>query len=297
MSIVRSLGILQIPSHNEDGWRMAIAQAASARSWSMTKTTGAEPVVIDADLPIVVFVRSADDLLDLELDSWVVLNVPIPEAETAAAQRKGSSGNDAIRHVATRLAAASVLASRGALVLDASGNRLDLPGLGLIELPDHRPVTSVAAMPSPLAVYQHLPPLAGDKAVWPAETFSFTVGQAADGGTPEIELTGRTRILVHGPYLDLPPGWWRITVRLIVEPEDVAYLMFDWAVGTDSVTAHADFSVAGTYEVVLDRHWLSPGAAELRIWAERGHFLGRMTLLDCEVERLPDFEEPAVALA
>jgi len=281
------VGLLILPSRNDAAWRSAIGAVAREAGWLFTKPS--EATLNARQKPTILLVNDVHAVAFDAVDAWAVIGSTPDQALVRSLQRKSTGLAEARRLTATRFAAAAAVVEQGGVRLDSEAETLMIPGLGPVSItPATGPVTAGA---EPLAFYATTPPAAGARADWPTSVFSFTLGQAPVGGTPEIDLTGRGRILVHGPYFDLPKGWWRITVRFAVEPEDVAYLRFDWGAGQDVTSYHTELDRSGDYQLVLDHLWTKTGPSELRIWAERGHFLGRMTLYDCAVERLPDAED------
>lgn len=127
-----------------------------------------------------------------------------------------------------------------------------------------------------------------DHLVWPADTFRYTLGQEPTGGRPDIDLVGRGRIVVHGPYARLSPGAWRITFRFEIDTEgDPIHLRFDWGVGSDTASLSQEFSDSGLYELEMEHAWKAVGPVELRVWLNRSSLHGRMRMLEALVERLP----------
>lgn len=282
------VGLVILPSSNELAWRAAIGAAARESGWIFTKASAA--ALQERAKPTIVLVNDLQSVPYDAADVWAVIGSTPEQAVAQTLARKPRPVSDVQRLCAARFAMAATIIEQGGVLLDSGADVLNLPRLGRVQITPSVETVACDGV-DPLAFYAAIPPVAGAKASWPTEVFNYTLGQEPVGGEPKIDLTGRGRILVHGPYLDLPKGWWRITVRFAVEPEDVAYLRFDWGAGQDVTSYHSELRQAGEYQLVLDHLWTTVGPAELRIWAERGHFLGRMTLSDCTVERLPDGEE------
>jgi hypothetical protein len=58
----------------------------------------------------------------------------------------------------------------------------------------------------------NLPPL-----LWERELF-FSGETGAERAADPIDITGRARCLLHGPYVTLPPGAWSLALRLPISP-------------------------------------------------------------------------------
>lgn len=288
----RPLHILFAPSLREGPWRQAITAAAQAKGLSVG-VWGGEP----ADVVLVDHLEP-DQLDGLTPSEWVVLG-DAPEAGLTAygdAYQEFPPAAHAWMAASKRLAMAATLVERGAPVLGMPAMALGLPRLGLVS----QTITGIpednAGPTAPvLAMYQRLPPLMGARAVWSADRFNYPLRDDPLGGTPRMDLTGRARTLMFGPYVWLPPGAWRATLKIMVDPEGGEVpLWFDWGCGEDVATVREMIDQAGFYSLTLDQVWTRPGAAQLRIVLSQAVFQGRMEVLDCQIERI---EPPAPAEA
>jgi len=123
--------------------------------------------------------------------------------------------------------------------------------------------------------------------VWPPDLFVFPEG---DGS---IDLTGRARIVVHGPYKVLKPGRWRIRARFEVGIEGFPVpVRLEWGGAHDVAGETVHLDAPGLYEMSLDYAWPQGGLAALRLWVAQPIFAGRLTFLGAEVERLDDQSLP-----
>lgn len=278
------IGVVVAPSAQTGAWRQAIAARAGKLGFKLLKSVEDQ----DREGSYVLLCKGLSSVVVSDADTWIVIVGATSDLVAATMADLDGTPRDATRAVATQLAGLCDLVAAGARLYDADAASLTFEEFGTIVPRTRAEAARPAALPAPLTMFEHLPPRVGARAEWGADFFDYTVGQVPTGGSPQIDLTGRTRILVHGPLFDLPAGHWRITARFRVTPEDVAYLLFEWGVAGDVTSYHAELDVAGGYELALDHVWTHRGPAELRIWAERGHFLGRMVMGDCTVERLPD---------
>jgi hypothetical protein len=264
--------------------------AAQAKGWAITKR---DPEIVESGPGQLAFLKDVDDAFLARADDLIVISSGADEAYAASLRGHEGDPRPALRRTARRFATASRLMEHGATVIEGRALEAEVPGFGLLK-PEPADDASAAMSDmgdmsaNPLAIYDTLPPPAGAAAQWSTDLFSYTHRMEPEGGTPEIDMCGGTRILVHGPHLALSKGRWRATARFTVEPEDEAFLMFEWGTGIDVTTCNGAFSVAGSYEVVMERVWDELGAAEFRVWAERSHLFGKMTWLGCRVERLAD---------
>jgi hypothetical protein len=128
----------------------------------------------------------------------------------------------------------------------------------------------------------NLPPL-----IWERELFFFgETGAERVAGT--IDITGRARCLLHGPYVTVPPGAWSLALRLQLSREAADH-EFRVEVFSDSqlasgtirpetegrVEAHLAFEVDGSAD-----HPVS-----IRLSTQRAAFDGAVTLLGATLVR------------
>ena len=118
----------------------------------------------------------------------------------------------------------------------------------------------------------------------------FLVGRGPYSPCPEIiDVTGLARVLVFGPYRELPAGIWRATVTLDVSP-DAARRPLDVQFGKlpDYTTSPLPFGVPGRHTVKLEYVLRKSGLAEVRVNLKRAAFHGEIRLFGAKVERAGD---------
>lgn len=200
-----------------------------------------------------------------------------------------ATGNDLIVR-AHSLVEADAAARQGALVLNASRYQLSLPLLGTVERPEgERYHIHPLAAASPLSLFDELPVRAGAQAVWAPHWFTYAPDAGGQTSGPWIDLTGRMRALVFGPYIRLPPGRWRIDARISVDPERAHVpLLFEWGSGAEFCRIMTEVRHPGSYGISLDRIWTEAESAQLRIWNAHPVFQGRLLFEECRVVRVAD---------
>lgn len=297
----RPLHVLFTPSLREGPWVDAIRAAAEAKGLTFGRWPQDQADVLITDI------IPHDKVMSLEPREWVIL----ADTSAAALTAFGYTFNEhppagqSVLYSSGRFVGAAWLAERGAAVLGQPAMALSLPKLGLVS-PKRYEIAPDA--PGPLAplltLYDGLPVRVGARSVWGPGQFAFPADGEADGGPARIDLTGRARVLMQGPHMWLPPGYWRATLRMAIDPEGREVpLRFDWGIhwGDDRPEANAFVSVvetvedAGFYTVSLDALWEIPGPALARIHLTQPLFQGVLEFLDCTVERLPD-PEPRLEL-
>ena len=282
----RPLHILFTPSVREGPWVAGIRDAAAAKGLSVGYWDRDQADILLCHLlPI-------DRVMAQEPREWVILG-DTPEAGLVSygdAYKEYPPAGQALIACSGRFVSAAWMAERGSPVLGQPAMALSLPRLGLVspqayQLPSDPPGPLVPL----LSIYDGLPVRVGAKSIWPPQSFAFPAAGEGDGGSPRIDLTGRDRLLMDGPYMALPPGLWRATLKMAIDPQgrDVP-LAFDWGEAHDMVTIEETVRDAGFYAVSLDRLFETPGTAVLRISLTQPLFQGVLEVVECVVERLPD---------
>lgn len=282
----RPLHILFTPSVREGPWAEVVREAAAAKGLSVAYWGEGE-----ADI-VIAHHLSIEKVLQVEPREWVIM-ADTPAAALVSygdAYKEYPPAGQALTASAARFASAAWLAERGAPVLGQPAMAVSLPRLGLVsqrkfDLPANEP----GPLESVLSIYEGLPVRVGAASVLPPRSFAFPAAGQADGGPSRIDLTGRDRLLMDGPYLLLPPGLWRATLKLAIDPQGREVpLAFDWGEAHDMVTVEETVEEAGFYSVSLDRLFETAGTALLRISLTQPLFQGTLEVVECAIERLPD---------
>jgi hypothetical protein len=96
-----------------------------------------------------------------------------------------------------------------------------------------------------------------------------------------IDITGRPRYLLYGPYITLPPGSWSATMALgfSAEAAELAYVV-DVCSGGETILASSAVppGVERVVELSLNFSIAAPDMIEIRIMNERAAFDGRLAL-------------------
>lgn len=261
--------VVLIPCLADQGWRDAIGAAALAAARQ-------PPPILD----------SLQAAAAAGYQPTMVLAPKPPEAAQAIAVMHGVSVQEGWWHASQILSEASEAAHR-LPVFDEAALRLarDLPGIGHVEPP---PASSQPLNPhaQALGIYSALPPAHGACAALAAELFRF---DERAGGLPQLDITGRARILVWGPYLTVPAGRWRLKAIFSVCRDAARQpLRFEFGQGEDVEQLSSTPGHPGRYEAVLTRTFMMKATLELRLWLMRPAFHGRLTFHCAELTRLEE---------
>lgn len=125
------------------------------------------------------------------------------------------------------------------------------------------------------------------EAIWAPVLFNYH-SRLVPGGEPgQLDLTGRPRFVVTGPYIAMPAGRWRATYRLTFDSKGSRpRFRVDWGGTEDYVSEEFVPGRAGVFEVSQEYCWSEPGPCELRIVVLEGVFDGRMTFSGVEISRV-----------
>ncbi len=117
------------------------------------------------------------------------------------------------------------------------------------------------------------------KLVWPRDLFGIA-DAPAEAAMRDIDIAGRARCLVFGPYMQVFAGNWKARMVLGFSTETVG-VPFTVDVATNERIAHTTITPdsAGVYEVNLDFTIEDPDrAVEIRVWIERPAFEGHIAV-------------------
>ena len=256
--------VLHIPNSREDGWR---GRFSDIRVSSQSYFDIGSRDLIQAD--------AISDLGDIERAS-VLIMVPSPEDAIATAMmRFKMSILEAVRFASVKFAQAAECVALGGQVASTDATSLD--ALGDADVQFDRSISRISIsqdVTASLDYFKPFPPRIGAEAkIHPSLFLTRTKDQDSVPAIFHVDMTGRRRILLFGPYLELPPGLWQAKIRFLLEKTDaVVSLRFEWASGEDCVRLERSLQDDGVYDVSLERTWSSAGPCELRVWLDRSVF-------------------------
>lgn len=285
MSVV---GIYQIPSPYEQGWRYDLYSYAVSSGW--TTHEGALSKERDADLNHLLVTSDPAQVLSPDVDRWMVLGRSSSEAAAWIQSVLSLSGDECISLTSSVMAAADFLIHRGARFVDAAENQVHVPLLGDVKR------SEVAARYSPnmdvvkraqktLAHFEILPTRPNVWAEW--DKSLLRVPGADVFGIDSIDLTGRMRGLVEGPFLALSPGRWQVDSEWsIADITSEVALQFSWGPYGDTIKYFEPARHQGRYRVTMDALWTSVAPAMLGVSLMHPCFHGFLTLIELKLIRV-----------
>lgn len=124
-------------------------------------------------------------------------------------------------------------------------------------------------------------------AEWLPPLFNYDSRLADDGVAGDLDLTGRPRFLISGPYITLPPARWRAIYRLEFDGAGSRpRFRLDW--GMQDNYGSQDFTPgrAGLFQITHEYVWPQSAPVELRVVLLEGVFHGRMRFHGARVTRV-----------
>lgn len=119
---------------------------------------------------------------------------------------------------------------------------------------------------------------------WERDLFYMSEEPPAESERPAsrpIDITGRPRYLLYGPYITLPPGAWSATIALgfSAEAGELNYLL-DVCAGAEGPLSQLTLQPGAerVVEARLDFSIAAPEMVDIRVFNERAAFDGRLAL-------------------
>jgi len=134
---------------------------------------------------------------------------------------------------------------------------------------------------------------------WASELF-FLGDRPAERATDIIDITGRSRCLLHGPYIMLPAGFWGLSFRAFFSREAAEHdFSLEVLAGKQLASRSIRPRAEGIFEVdltfVVDG--LSDHPIDIRLSMERSAFDGALRLAEVVVNRQTEVMLAPVAVA
>lgn len=292
--------VIVAPSATYHPWNAAVAAGAAA--------AGYEPIPYGGELEIPASNRKQiivthDPFLVTRIErDWTV--AIFGDITTSAAQCSALFGADrrgGLQIASLILANAALLPDDTIYISDdALGTTVKIgPDIDVV-VPKTReewaPAPAEQAYQEALALYRGWPQTPQSSARWAQDVFHFDDRHPSGPGQDHvIELAGRARALVYGPYIALRPGRWSITARFIVDQDAAVHrLRFEWGHMGSFASFTQSPGRAGEFALTITHDWQEPAAAEFKIIVAQGSLGGELEFIGAEIVREGD---PAVVEA
>jgi hypothetical protein len=273
--------VLVPPGEQGAAWRAALADAAGREGLAYVED-GFPPNSTEGFL----LVYDEPGLVDLVPADRVVIVGRGDDIISALAGGTTGFPASAIRQAARWFWHANALVRYGSAVLiEAGATELMLTGLGIVSIASVNRVANPPGATHPLAVYDNLPPKQGVEFPIPHQLFHYGVRE--DSLLGPIDLTGRARLLVHGPHLMVPEGQWRIRARfnLILGGPPVT-LAFSWGCDESMPVFKRRMDQSGAFEIEMVTQAPFSADVQFRIALAVPVLQGELVFLSATIELL-----------
>lgn len=284
--------IVLTPSADDDAWREAIRAAVETAGLTLRLADQETPASTDDPSREVWLTWDCEVVESLGRRPTAVL-IPRPDTSPEAVGAiLGIVPPQSVAHASLLVARAAAQDPRRVRIVTARdivaarGQPIVLTEGLVVVPPPPQPVESVRpAVRVALEAFNGGAPEPGQDIVWSERIFRYDQRAArAAQAIGELDVTGRPRILVYGPYLGLPPGRWRTRVRFLVnQTAATKEFRIDWGSPHDFVSTTVVPPHAGVFEVELEHDWRSTDFGEIRLWLMEGAFDGILHFLGANV--------------
>ncbi len=284
--------IVLTPSADDTVWRHEIARAATAVG---LRAESAGDLEVDYDDPGLIVITDDASVALAAGAREIVAILPEPEsAPQAVAEIHRFHQPHDMWHASALLARAMALADGHAIITAADIARRPrlLRLFGVLELVPPRSSAEVSKRPAVAAafnIYRNARSDDGLPVPWSERLFVYDDKAARnwiDWGV--LDVTGRPRMLVWGPYVALPPGLWRAVIRFGVDALAAGHqYRIDWGTRSACVSEYVTPGRPGMYEIQLEWLFEEAEAAEIRLILTEGSFMGTVMFQGMTVQRVP----------
>jgi len=285
--------IVLTPSADDAAWRREIGRAVKAAGLRLVAASTNAGTGDDIGLDVIMITDDAARALASDATTIVAI-MPEPEsAPDAVAEIYHLHTPQNVWHSSTLLARAMALADEHSIITasDLAKRPRLLRLFGLIELIPPSSIAEVSKRPAVAAAFNiYRNPAGGDGIPVPWSERLFMYDEKAARNWPDwgiLDITGRPRMLVWGPYLALPQGLWRAVIRFGVDQTAAGHqYRIDWGTRAACVSEHVTPGRAGMYEIQLEWLFEEADAAEIRLILTEGSFMGTVIFQGITVQRI-----------
>lgn len=286
--------IVLTPSADDAAWRREIVRAATAVDLRIVEAGGTEALAA-YDNPAAVIITDDAAVALAAGPTEIIAIMPEPEsAPDAVADAHKFDAPHSVWHASTLLARAAGLADGHSVIsaVELARRPRLLRLFGLLELTPPPSVAEVSRRPAVAAAFNVFRSSSAGRGAppvpWSERLFIYDEKAARDRTEwGVLDITGRPRMLVWGPYLALPPGLWRAVIRFGMDAEAAGHqYRVDWGTRTACTSEYVTPGRAGMYEIQLDWLFDQADASEIRLILTEGSFMGTVIFQGMTVQRI-----------
>ncbi len=299
--MVKPLWVVLTPSVDHEGWLKALAQTAdqSGREFSQLWV---KPEPRATSLPPALYVTHDAAVVEDADPADVVVIMPQPET---AAEKIAELYDLYLPHsmytASMFLSKAAALGTQTRMLtahqLARNPKQIELfPGV-IVEPPLPERGQTRPAVSTALSMYRLGRPQPGLTVSWSERLFVYEPKSCVEGAQlGMLDISGRPRTLVFGPFLALPPGRWKAIMRFAIDEPATQYpFRFDWGLATDYVEETVTPVEPGVYEIELEHAVEELGYWQFRVVLSQGAFDGKLMFQGGTVMRVEEAVQQAAA--
>lgn len=301
--------VVLTPSVDHEAWLRALAKAAADQGRALATVSDPRQTDDPKQGPSLFVTHDAALLVGVD-PARVTIIMPQPEtaAEATAVLLGLEQPHDAFH--ASLLLTRALSFPEPARLFSAAQLSRNPETIELFPGFDVRPPVAERGVPRKavavaFSMYRQGRPEVGTTAFWSEPLFIYDTRACIEGAPAGVlDISGRSRTLVYGPYLALPSGRWKAVVRFSIDAGGAKQpLRFDWGLAGDFVSQTVTPGAPGVYEIELEQSHdpattsIATSVADLwqfRIIVMQGVFDGFMTFHGVSVTRLADPEPSAI---
>ena len=293
-----SFWLILTPSVDQIGWRDAAHSAAREAGWLVISEH--QDGVFDDGLARLIVTDDAQRAVAAGASRIAAIVAEPESAPAAVAEAHGLVAPESNWHASALLARALSLAPEHRVVtaaeLAAKPREIVLfDALKLTPPISRAEFSKEPALAAAFKIYREVAASEHDAIQWSEALFDYCPKGSLNAPIPGmLDITGRPRMLVHGPYLSMPTGLWRACIRFGVDQDAAKHqYRLDWGTRTATVSEYVTPTSPGIYELMLDFDWTEVDVAEVRLILMEGSFTGALLFQGITVARINEPEESA----
>lgn len=267
--------VLIAPSLHTPAWLVALEAAAGTLGWDVVIVNLNDEIIISRPTETLAVVFEAESTYRLAIDQFAIISTGLASSPEAAVNLFGASQARSFVNASSILALGHALPKSFTRRFSDSdllaGTRIFEAFDGImITVPELEPVKLDSARrrlaQDVLGFLEQRPFTAGAAMEWPRELFIYHSGSDGNEAVGRIDVTGRPRRLVLGPYVWLPPGRWEAEVRFAVDKDTARHhFRVEWGDMTSYTVTPFEPQQPGRYSLSSTHQWKYPNFSELQV--------------------------------